>query len=326
MVLMCHHIWSCTIGLSIGAKPGLSGDHWFVKDFTVYLENLDSSDLRTAWIHAVLALSKKITIGSAKGNDDFRKMLEQAGSVENLYNDIFALVAVDEDIAKKVYAKLIKFSGVFKAVTIFDSIYPIKLGAHPGTPPIVYTLGDISLLDVKKSIAFVGTRELVDSNHIDHGARVIKRLLSSGVDAIVSGLASGSDTLGHKAAILFGGRTIAVLGTPLDMFYPKENRELQSQIAESDLLVSEYPIGVGSFGSYFANRNRTTVALSTDGVVVARAGDKSGTQYAIRICLEQNKQLYVLENNIRESTYSWVLKYKDRIKVIRENFDAGTTS
>ena len=247
-----------------------------------------------------------------------------AGSIQALYDDYFSLIPVDEDVAAKVLAKLDKFDSGFESITCFDERYPDKLSSFSGTPPIIYVQGDVSLLDVSKSIAFVGTRQLDDELHIDHGRRVVNRLLSTGYDAIVSGLAEGSDTLGHDCALKFGGRTIAVLGTPLDMFYPKRNTALQKEIGRNNLLVSEYPIGIGSFGSYFANRNRTTVALSTEGVVVARAGDKSGTQYAIRICLEQGKPLYVLENNIREATYSWVLKYKDKIKVVREDFDAGS--
>jgi DNA processing protein len=124
--------------------------------------------------------------------------------------------------------------------------------------------------------------------------------------------------LGHTSAIELNEKTIAVLGTPLTSSYPKENKELQEEIAKNHLLVSEYPIGIRSFGSYFASRNRTTVGLSTDGVVVARAGDKSGTQYAIRFSIDQGKPVYVLENNIHEKNYEWVSKYKKHIKVIRE--------
>lgn len=274
-------------------------------------------------MHAVLVMSKKIGIGSAKANDDLKRKIIDAGSVERLYEEYFAMFPVEEDIAKKVSDKLDKFKFSFLAITCVDKDYPEKLKAFPGTPAIIYVRGDQELLRCKKSIAFVGTRELDNLSHRDHGERVVKRLVSTGYDVVVSGLALGSDTLGHCAAIKFGGRTIAVLGTPLDVSYPKENKRLQEEIGVEHLLVSEYPIGVGSFGSYFANRNRTTVALATEGVVVARAGDKSGTQYAIRICIEQSKQLYILENNIKEPSYEWVGKYKDKLKVIREDFDAS---
>lgn len=287
----------------------------------MYLEETSDRSKRIAWIHAALVLSKKIGVGSAKANDDLRRKIIDADSLERLYEEYFSMFPVEEDVAKKISDRLARYSTPFEAITHLDNDYPEKLSGFPGTPPIIYVQGDKSLLHCRKSIAFVGTRELDQQSHISHGERVIKRLLSSGHDAIVSGLALGSDTLGHRSAIKFGGRTIAVLGTPLDVSYPKENKELQREIGTNNLLVSEYPIGIGSFGSYFANRNRTTVALASEGVVVARAGDKSGTQYAIRICIEQRKPLYILENNIRESTYEWVIKYKDKLKVIRDDVD-----
>ncbi|QQQ50695.1 DNA-processing protein DprA [Pseudomonas syringae] len=291
----------------------------------MYLDQLHQKQQRLSWMHAVLVQSKKIGIGSAKANDDLRKALMQAGSLENIYNDHFSMIPVDEEVARKVFEKIQKFDASFDVVTCLDEQYPHVLRDFSGTPPIVYYQGDLELASVAKTIGFVGTRELYDESHRDHGRRVIRRLASSGFDVVVSGLAEGSDTLGHETAIQNGGRTIAVLGTPLNMHYPKSNARLQDEIAVHHLVVTEYPIGIGSFGSYFANRNRTTVALSSGGIVVARAGDKSGTQHAIRICLEQSKPLYVLENNLHEPSYTWILKNKDRIKLIRENFDAGAS-
>ncbi|UXH38775.1 DNA-protecting protein DprA [Pseudomonas promysalinigenes] len=287
------------------------------------LDQLTHDHQRLAWMHAVLVLSKKIGIGSAKANDDLRRSLLQAGSLENIYNDHFIMIPVEEDVGLKVFEKIKKFTAAYDVVTCLDERYPKVLLDYPGTPPVLYFQGDLGLASAEKTIGFVGTRELFDETHRDHGRRVVRRLARSGFEVLVSGLAEGSDTLGHETAIQNGGRTIAVLGTPLNMHYPKSNAALQDEIAARHLVVTEYPIGIGSFGSYFANRNRTTVALSSGGIVVARAGDKSGTQHAIRICLEQNKPVYVLENNIRESSYTWVVKNKDRIKVIRENFDAG---
>ncbi|AVD91489.1 MULTISPECIES: DNA-processing protein DprA [Pseudomonas] len=287
------------------------------------LDQLTHDHQRLAWMHAVLVLSKKIGIGSAKANDDLRKSLLQAGSLENIYNDHFTMIPVEEDVGLKVFEKIKKFTAAYDVVTCLDERYPKVLLDYPGTPPVLYFQGDLALASAEKTIGFVGTRELFDETHRDHGRRVVRRLARSGFEVVVSGLAEGSDTLGHETAIQNGGRTIAVLGTPLNMHYPKSNAALQDEIAARHLVVTEYPIGIGSFGSYFANRNRTTVALSSGGIVVARASDKSGTQHAIRICLEQNKPVYVLENNIRESSYTWVVKNKDRIKVIRENFDAG---
>ncbi|HCT6425887.1 TPA: DNA-processing protein DprA, partial [Citrobacter freundii] len=113
--------------------------------------------------------------------------------------------------------------------------------------------GDTSIFKLEKSIAFVGTRELTDSAHIQSARDAIKRISLAGYDVIVSGLATGSDTLGHKSAIEYGMKTIAVLGTPLNMYYPKENKQLQLDIARDHLVVTEYPIGIRSFGAFFAN-------------------------------------------------------------------------
>ena len=275
-------------------------------------------DMEIAWKHAALVLSKKLMIGSAKANEELRHWLDRFGNIDAIYEHHFGLVPVDTEVTKLLDKEFSKVQFEFKSLTYNDELYPEKLRGVAGAPPIIYCRGDLSLLDLKKTISFVGTRELDNPRHIAHGKRVIERLFEAGYEAIVSGLALGSDTLGHSTAIELNKKTIAVLGTPLTLSYPKENRELQEKIAQNHLIVTEYPVGLRSFGSYFANRNRTTVGLSTGGVVVARAGDKSGTQYAIRYSIDQGKPVYVLENNIHEKDYSWVLKYKDHIKIVRE--------
>ncbi|EOX4840767.1 DNA-processing protein DprA [Vibrio alginolyticus] len=277
-----------------------------------------NKDQKLAWCHAALILTKKVSVGSVTANNKLRDMLLNIGSFEDIYNQHFGMFPIEENIENQLDRAYSKIDFDFKVITINDPEYPEKLRSVEGATPVLYCRGDLSLLNADKTISFVGTRELHNPEHVRHGDSVIGRLLNAGYQAIVSGLAAGSDTLGHQAALKHSGRTIAVLGTPLDQYFPKENRELQDEIAKNHLLVSEYPIGIRSFGSFFANRNRTTVGLSSEGVVVARAGDRSGTQYAIRHCVEQGKQLYALENNIYEPEYQWVQKYKDNMKVIRQ--------
>ncbi len=277
-----------------------------------------NKDQKIAWCHAALILAKKVPVGSAAANNKLRTMLLNIGSFEDIYNEHFGMFPIEENVKNQLDRSYKKVNFDFKAITFNDPEYPKKLRSVEGATPVLYCRGDLSLLNADKTISFVGTRELQNADHIKHGDTVIFRLLNAGYQAIVSGLAAGSDTLGHQATLKYSGRTIAVLGTPLDQYFPKENKELQDEIAKNHLLVSEYPIGIRSFGSFFANRNRTTVGLSSEGVIVARAGDRSGTQYAIRHCIEQGKQLYALENNIYEPEYQWVQKYKDKIKVIRQ--------
>ncbi|HDI3253754.1 DNA-processing protein DprA [Vibrio cholerae] len=277
-----------------------------------------NKDQKLAWCHAALILTKKVSVGSVTANNMLRDMLLNIGSFEDIYNQNFGMFPIEERVENQLDRAYEKIDFDFKVITINDPEYPEKLRSVEGATPVLYCRGDLSLLNADKTISFVGTRELHNPEHVRHGDEVIARLLNAGYKAIVSGLATGSDTLGHQAALKYSGRTIAVLGTPLDQYFPKENRELQDEIAKNHLLVSEYPIGIRSFGSFFANRNRTTVGLASEGVVVARAGDRSGTQYAIRHCVEQGKQLYVLENNIYEPDYKWVQRYKDNMKVIRQ--------
>ncbi|MFI3309277.1 DNA-processing protein DprA [Ewingella allii] len=279
---------------------------------------LDLSPSKLAsWSHAALILSKKVQTGSKKANDELKYLLTEFKSIEGIYEHFFSMVPIDHDLATKLDSLYSKIKFEMDYLTINDPGYPNTLRDIKGVPPIIYFRGNSDILKLSKSIAFVGTRELDNDLHRIQGVEAIKRLFNAGYKVIVSGLAKGSDTLGHRTALDLGGKTIAVLGTPLDKSYPSENKLLQEEIANSNLLVSEYPIGILTQGSSFANRNLTTVSLSTHGVVVARASDKSGTQHAIKACLEQNKPLYILENNIHEPEYTWVAKNKAILKLIK---------
>ncbi|GKW26732.1 DNA-processing protein DprA [Pectobacterium versatile] len=277
---------------------------------------LDNHQL-DAWCHAALILGRKIGVGSKKSNNELSQLLLNFGSIKNIYSHHFSMIPLDKQIVEKldkIYSKPLPHFGV---ITIQDGLYPHDLKNIYGTPPIIYYRGDLNILKLKKSISFVGTREFDNPKYIEQGVRAIERLKNGGFEVIVSGLAKGADTLGHKIAIDQGMKTIAVLGTPITVSYPAENKNLQEEIALKHLLVSEYPVGIQSQGAFFANRNLTTVSLSREGIIVARAGDKSGTQYAIKTCSEQNKTIYILENNIYEPDYTWVTKYKSSIKLIR---------
>ncbi|AVD62450.1 MULTISPECIES: DNA-processing protein DprA [Serratia] len=274
-------------------------------------------EVRTAWCHAALILSKKLAIGSAQANDELKKLLLEFGSIENIYQHYFSMFPIDSDIENELNLIFSKVDFSYETITINNDNYPASLRNVKGAPPVLYCKGDLRLFNFDKSIAFVGTRELTNPLHIQSAKNAILRIAKAGYEVVVSGLATGSDTLGHITAIECGMRTIAVLGTPLNMFYPKENKNLQIKIATDNLIVTEYPVGIRSFGSFFANRNLTTVSLSKMGIIVARAGDKSGTQHAIRHCVNQHKPVYILENNIFENEYQWVKKYKDNIKLIR---------
>jgi len=272
----------------------------------------DESNKRETLYHAVLLETKELKT-SFSGDNEVRRLLKEHGSFEAIFKNKKGLVSVEEFV--KSDAKLEKIARDienvdfdFHVLTVNDPAYPLK--DVPDATPVLYARGDLGLFG-QKSIAVVGTRDLFKKNMVRaalEGGSILERLVRAG-NVIVSGLAEGCDTLAHEAAILYGGRTIAVLGTPLDKHYPYMNNSLQDKIAENHLLVSQYPVGKSSFGSFFAHRNHTTVSLSSEGVVVVHAGDKSGTQHAVRTCKKQEKPLYILQNNFG-CGYAWPGKIK----------------
>ncbi|MBW3022312.1 DNA-protecting protein DprA [Candidatus Woesearchaeota archaeon] len=272
-------------------------------------------DKRECFFHVALLSYRdadkktQIRIGSPSANNHLKKELQCHGGFGGIFdskNTLFEKLNLDE--IPNLAGALEKILATdFRTITINDPEYPDRLRKVDGATPVLYVQGDISLLQAEKAMAVVGTRQPDDIDKSDC-ARIVQRLVNKGY-VIVSGLAYGCDTAAHTSALLYKGRTIAVLGTPLDRCSPKFNIGLLARIREAHLVVSQYPIGIRTFPSYFAHRNQTTVGLS-DGIVVVRANDKSGTQNAVRDCLKQGKQLYVLQNNVVAASklpdYEWI--------------------
>lgn len=270
--------------------------------------------------HSLLALNQKVTAGTEKGNSALFGLLTIHHSLEGIFEHYFPEPTLFPNPAPlprprgidrlvKLYESL-PFD--FKAVTIRDPGYPAALSRVHGAPPVLYVRGDLGLLSLP-AIAVVGTRRLEHPKDIEEAACLVARAVSLGY-VIVSGLASGCDTLAHKVCIENRGKTIAVLGTPLDKSYPKENQDLQDVIANNHLIISQYPIGIPTYPSYFAHRNVTTVGLATEGVLVVHADDRSGTMHAVRHCVLQRKPLFALKRNL-EARYSWTRTHQGKILV-----------
>jgi DNA processing protein len=151
---------------------------------------------------------------------------------------------------------------------------PLNTVEQKFAPASLWTRGDTGLLSRHPRVAIVGTR-----SPSPHGAQRTRRLVKELVQVnavIVSGLALGVDTIAHTHALALGGRTIAVLGTPLDDVSPKANAALQARIGETDLLISEFAPGSVVERGNFPRRNRT-MALVADASVIVEAGATSGT-------------------------------------------------
>ena len=140
-------------------------------------------------------------------------------------------------------------------------------------------------------------------------ARALTEALVNRSVVVVSGLAEGIDTVAHTTAIERGGRTIAVLGTPLDVAYPKSNRELQHRIARDHLLVSQFESGPAVHMSNFPIRNRT-MALLSDATVIVEAGLKSGTEHQGWEALRLGRLLFIAETLAQRTDLPWVQKMR----------------
>lgn len=140
-------------------------------------------------------------------------------------------------------------------------------------PKELYISGSMKIPLPGPRVAIIGTRSPSEQGKRD-AVEITKKLVEYGV-IIVSGLARGIDTVVHKTAIEHGGKTIAVLGTPLNRVYPKENKSLQDLIMREHLAVTQYPIGCITKPKHFVLRNRT-MALLSDASIIIEAGETSG--------------------------------------------------
>ena len=184
-------------------------------------------------------------------------------------------------------------------ISINSRFYPEKLKNISSPPKELYCLGNLNLLNCK-SIAIIGSR-----NYSDYGKRAAKEFsydLAKENICIVSGMAKGIDSFAHEASINAKGKTIAVLGSGLDVIYPKENKKLYEDIIKNNgLIVSEYPLGTPPRKQNFPARNRIISGLS-NGVLVIEARKNSGTNITVDFALEQGKDVFVIPVNIYSKT------------------------
>lgn len=185
--------------------------------------------------------------------------------------------------------------------------YPQRLRDAEDPVELLYFRGWWNLVEAP-SVAVVGTRR-PSAEGLKRTAKLVKHLVSDGF-TIVSGLAQGIDTAAHTTAMKLGGRTISVIGTPLTHVYPRENAELQEQIARDFLLVSQVPVYRYSKQDYrrnrmfFPERNKTMSAL-TEGTIIVEAGQTSGTLIQARAALHQRRKLFVLDSCFRDASLHW---------------------
>ena len=176
-----------------------------------------------------------------------------------------------------------------------DAAYPERLREIFDPPPVLWALGDVSLLS-RPSIAIVGTRQ--PTPYGTGMAEILARDLANRRMVILSGMARGIDTAAHRGALGAQGKTIAVWGTGVDVIYPKENKSLAENILSGGgAILSEYRLGTFPAPQNFPKRNRILSGMSV-GVLVVEAGENSGTRVTARCALEQDRDVYAVPGNV----------------------------
>ncbi len=201
---------------------------------------------------------------------------------------LWGRVAAEMDLVDKSGAELL---------TMDDPRYPGILHSSYDPPLLLYVKGDLGALDLQSmiTVAIVGTRRPTRYGE-RLSASIAAGLTEAGV-VIVSGMARGCDSAAHRGSLGAGGKTIAVLGTGIDRIYPGENRGLYEEIAESGLLVSEFPMGAPPHPQNFPRRNRIISGLSM-GVLVSEAPIRSGAMMTARLALEDGKEIFALPGRV----------------------------
>jgi DNA processing protein len=181
-----------------------------------------------------------------------------------------------------------------EVVTLSDPTYPRLLAEIPSPPPVLYVMGTLAIED-GTAVAIVGTRRATAYGR-DVATRIATELAEAGV-TVVSGLARGIDGVAHTAALRAGGRTLAVLGSGVNVVYPPEHRNLAAQIVERGALLSDYPLDTQPDAMNFPPRNRIISGLSL-GLVIVEAPLRSGALITCDFAADQGREVFVVPGSV----------------------------
>ncbi len=179
-------------------------------------------------------------------------------------------------------------------VTLADEEYPLLLRQLPDPPLALFYRGDLAMAS-NPSIAMVGSRR-ASPYALSVAAQLARELVSAGV-TVVSGLALGVDGAAHQATLDASGNTIAILGTGIDIVYPRSHRRLFDRIEEHGLILTEFPPGTAPFRHNFPIRNRIISGISL-GTLIVEATGRSGSLITARTAAEQNREVFAVPGSI----------------------------
>lgn len=189
--------------------------------------------------------------------------------------------------------------------TLTDLLGPLNDVEEKYAPKELYVAGDLPIPLPKPRSAVIGSRK-ASPKALETARQITSTLVQKGV-IIVSGLAKGIDTVAHKTTIDEGGDTVAVLGTPLDKYYPKENAQLQDFIMNNHLAISQFPINYPIQPRNFVIRNRT-MALISDISIIVEAKDSSGSLHQGWEALRLGRPLFIWESIVKDASLGWPKK------------------
>jgi len=216
--------------------------------------------------------------------------LEAAGLNKTLQT---SMVEIRDRISLEDQLKNIQAQGIH-VITWGDANYPERLRQITQSPYILYIKGNLVPEDIW-SVAIVGARRLSQ-----YGRQITENIaytLSRNGITIISGLARGVDGIAHQVALNAGGRTIAVLGSGLDVVYPPEHRDLAKRIPKKGALISDYPLTTPPDGSNFPPRNRIISGLAR-AIAVIEAGERSGALITATFAAEQGREVFAVPGKI----------------------------
>ena len=204
-------------------------------------------------------------------------------------------------------------------VTPADASYPTRLLEQPSHPLALYVKGDASVLSFP-CVAIVGTRRAT-AYGLDQAFKIAKGLAENGW-TVLSGLALGIDAESHRGALAAEGKTVGVIGSGLDEFYPEENRALAREIVENGgAVVSEFPFGRHPDTQTFPQRNHTVAALSK-GVVAIEAPVKSGTLITTSCAADMGRVVMAVPGRVdSRSSAGCLALLRDGARLVRSAAD-----
>lgn len=237
------------------------------------------------------------------------RMLEHFGSAEAIFDaprrELALLRLTPETIesiasrelferAEREIENIRKLGG--DIIVLDDGVYPTLLRETYDPPVVLYVRGAWAECLERPCVAIVGSRRC--STYGQNAALMLSRELAQRGVTIISGMARGIDTAAHRGALEAGGKTVAVMGTGLDQFYPRDHSKLGLDILENGgALVTQFPLATPPVSENFPYRNRVISGLSL-GVVVVEAAENSGSLITARLAMEQNREVFAVPGNI----------------------------